>query len=560
MNVTAELVNERIEFTAPATARDLLLSIPGCRFGAKDRVWHAPLAWSTCMAARGVFGDGLEVGPGLDQWGAVERHQNYSIAQSKAADPCATTVSGLRDYQRGGAGFLRLAETAILADEPGTGKTIQAIAALRDAVGALPCLVVCPTAMRHTWGQELAKWAPELSVSIVAGSKAQRIKALRAGFDVYVIGWEAAKLHTRICGYGSVKLSDDDRNPGELNALGINTVILDEAHRAKNPDSKQTRAAWFLCWGARYRWALTGTPLTQGPADLWSILHALDPDSAPVRSTWVARYCDTSINWFGVLEIGGLKESTKEELFSWLDPMLLRRSKAEVLPELPPKTYSTRWVELAGGQATAYKAMKKTMMTGKLVAVDPLVQLTRLVQLASATPVVSEDGEVTALKMPSSKVSALLEMVEDAAGEPLVVFAQSRLLIELAARELDRAGVSYGLITGAVSAKDRNMAVEGFQGGHLPVILCTIGAGGEGITLHRASTAVFLQRSFSLAANLQADDRIHRIGQAAEAVNIIDLVTLGTVEERVHEIANEKEGRLQEFCRDPQWTARLLAA
>ncbi len=556
MTVTAELANDRIEFTAPATARDLLLSIPGCRFGAKDRVWHAPLAWSTCMAARGVFGDSLTVGPGLDEWGHRENATRREVDHAKRAG--AVPCEGLREYQHRGASFLNTAERAVLADEPGTGKTIQAIAALKIYDNGLPALVVCPTTMRHTWAAELAKWAAELSVSVVAGTKQQRIKALRPGADVYVIGWEAAKLHTRICGYGSIKLSEDDRRPGELNDLGIQTVILDEAHRAKNPESKQTRAAWFLCWGARYRWALTGTPLTQGPGDMWSILHAIDPESAPVRSTWVDRYCDTSINWFGVLEIGGLKQTTRDELFSWLDPLMLRRSKAEVLPELPPKTYSTRWVELAGGQAIAYKAMHKTMMTGRLVAVDPLVQLTRLVQLAAATPVVDDDGKVTALRMPSSKVSALLEMVEDAAGEPMVVFAQSRLLIELCCRELCKAGVQHKVITGTVSAKDRDAAVAGFQGGDYPVMLCTIGAGGEGITLHRASTAVFLQRSFSLAANLQADDRIHRIGQVAEAVNIIDIVTLGTVEERVHAIAAKKEGGLQEFCRDPHWFARLL--
>lgn len=575
MNVTAELRNGRIEFDAPATARDLLLSIPGCRFGTKDRVWWAPLTWATAMCARGVFGEGLEVGDALDAWGHDQLSRLAVIQEAKDRGTVVTT-DGLRDFQHQGVAFLATSEVGILADDRGTGKTVQAIAALRDAGEVFPALVVCPNVMRRTWAKELAKWAPDYTVSVVRGTKPQRVKALATGAaDVYVIGWGSLALHTRVEGFGSIKLTAADKTPGELNALGLRTVILDEAHRAKEPDSKQTRAAWYLTHHAMYRWLLTGTPLTASPADLWSLLHAIDPESAPTRSTWMDRYADVEMGWDGYPKVKGFKEATKEELFSWVDPMLLRRSKAEVLPELPERTYTTRWVELEGSQATAYKAMKKEMMaeldSGMLVAVDPLVLRTRLLQLAAATPVLEtvmrpnkDTGEpeprveVVSLKMPSCKVDALLEIVGDMDGEPLAVFAESRKLIELCSRELAKAGVEHGLITGSVNDADRDLALEKFQAGKLPVILCTNGAGGEGITLHRASTLVCLGRSYRMDLNLQVDDRVYRMGQEADAVTIIDVVAEGTVEELVHEIVGDKEAILQELCRDPEWVRRAL--
>lgn len=576
MNVTAELRNGRIEFDAPPIARDLLLSIPGCKFGTKDRVWWAPLTWATAMTARGVFGDDLAIGPELDEWGFEELGRQARITGAKASG--LTETDGLREYQHRGAAFLREAEWGILADDRGVGKTIEAIAALRrDHVDRLPAIIVCPNVMRKTWRNELAKWAPELSVSVVKGTEPQRVKAMAPGSDVYVIGWAAMALHSRVSGWGSVKLSAADKEPGELNALGGQTVILDEAHRAKNPESRQTRAAWFLAHSSRYRWLLTGTPLTKDALDLWSLIHAIDPESAPVRSTWVDRYVEVTTDWSGYPKYGGLREDRKAELFSWLDPMFFRRSKAEVLPELPERAYVTRWAELAGGQGTAYKAMQKEMLaeldSGVLVVVDPLVLRTRLTQLASATPALelrpwkdpttgemSERREVVSLKMPSCKVDALLDILEDQAGEPIVVFADSRLLIELCSRELTKAGIEHGLITGSVSDGDRDLALEQFQAGKLPAILCTIGAGGEGITLHRAATSVFLQRSDRMDQDLQADDRTYRMGQTADKVMVIDVVTEGTVEESVHALVGDKEARLQELCRDPEWVRKVLTA
>jgi SNF2 family DNA or RNA helicase len=190
-----------------------------------------------------------------------------------------------------------------------------------------------------------------------------------------------------------------------------------------------------------------------------------------------------------------------------------------------------------------------------LAAFDPLVQTLRLLQIASAMPVLDESGAVVALDKPSNKLVALQELLDERAGAPTLVFAASRKLIELCSREV---GVDHVLITGAQTPVERAESVSRFQTGVVPLALVTLGAGGEGITLTAADTAVFLQRSWSLVQNLQAEDRIHRIGQDASAVNIIDVVSDGSIEARVLEAFAGKEQSLQDVVRDKAALRSLL--
>jgi len=569
----------RIVLTTEYRERDLVRMVPGARWHNDDRYWHVPLSWASCVVLRSVFGPQLSVGPELNEWARREQEERVlpALALREQQDFPANGMERLYPFQRVGAAFLVTAKRALLADEMGTGKTVQAIAAMQ--VAGFPALVVCPNSMKLTWEQELGVWAPSVQAHVVKGGAATRRKqfaaaeaAIAEGQPVAVIvNWEQLKEHSRIGGWGDIKLSDKEKEPKELNAIEWRTVVADEAHRGKEPRSKQTRALWAVAAGAEFVWALTGTPVANTPEDLWSIMHLVAPHEFPSKTAWIDRYGLTEWNYFGGMDVVGLKSETKEELFRYLDARFIRRTKEQVLPQLPPKTYQRRWVSMAPKQAKAYKQLKDRMLaeleSGVLVASDPLVKATRLLQFASAygelvegppDPETGEPTENLVLTAPSCKVDAMLEVAEEMGGRPCVVFAESRQLIELAALALAKAGYTVGQVTGAVPAEERQANVVRFQAGQLQFLLLTLGAGGEGLTLTAADTAVFLQGTPSLIKRKQAEDRLHRIGQEAEAVTIIDLIAEGTVELGVYETVTVKEGRLEEVVRDQDNLRRWL--
>jgi SNF2 family DNA or RNA helicase len=189
-------------------------------------------------------------------------------------------------------------------------------------------------------------------------------------------------------------------------------------------------------------------------------------------------------------------------------------------------------------------------------ATNPLARLTRLTQFASAYATL--EGDDLRLAEPSCKIDGLLDVLSEAEGEQVVVFAESRQLIELASARLEKEKISHGLITGAILPAERQNNVDSFQAGRLRVMLCTMGAGGEGITLTAARIVVFLQRSWSLVKNKQAEDRVHRPGQDANKVEIIDVVSVGTVDEEIIDVRELKEERLQEVVRDKEAVRKML--
>jgi SNF2 family DNA or RNA helicase len=238
--------------------------------------------------------------------------------------------------------------------------------------------------------------------------------------------------------------------------------------------------------------------------------------------------------------------------------------KSAVLRDLPPKTYIDRFIEMTPKQATAYRQMEKGLVAqindGVVIAANPLVQLTRMSQFASAYAEVSPEGNVT-LSAPSNKIDALLEEIEDMGGKPLVVMASSRQLIGLAEKALTTHKISFSLIVGGQTSEERDKAMQDFQNGRVQVVLCTIAAGGIGITLTKADTMVFLQRSWSNIENSQAEDRIHRIGaQVHDNIRIIDILSAGTLEERQRVVLAGKQERLEEVMRDRETLLRILGA
>jgi non-specific serine/threonine protein kinase len=267
------------------------------------------------------------------------------------------------------------------------------------------------------------------------------------------------------------------------------------------------------------------------------------------------------MNQWGALETYGFNPMTEPELQAFLRPRMLRRTKAEVLPDLPPKVYATRWVSMDAKQAKAYKSMQKEMMaeleSGLLIAGDELTAWGRLSQIACAMPVI-EDGKVVALDMPSCKVDALLEVIDECNGAALVVGSESRKLLELCSEQLTKHKITHTRIVGGMTQIERQTAVDMFQTAQVQVILVSLGAGAEGITLTRASRLVRLHGSYRSLINNQFEDRIHRIGQDADSVLIIDILTEGSIDSDRMEASHGKEEVGQQILHDPEWVRKVL--
>ena len=528
----------------------------------------------------------------------------------------------LLDFQRPGVAFLVRNKRAILADPPGLGKTAQLIRTLQVLAemgqNPFPALVVCPNSLKSsTWSFELAQWAPEITIVIIDGTAVQRRKQLvriaelaTAGTPVVgVINWESVRLHSRLAPYGTIAMSDKDKTPKELNEIGLRTVICDEAHRLKDPKSAQTRATWAILHDAEFRYLATGTPIANNIADLWALLHGIEPGWLPAKTKYVDRYAETSVNFFGGIDVHGIKPENKDEFFKIVDPLMRRIPKKAALPQLPDKLPTAiRHTPMLPKQKKAYEQMREHMIAnidGLLVAPNPLAQLMRLNQLASSCaeliPVTRRetrervlysdvtyvddngvtrreplrdlnDGSVLTekykveypdfdvrLTAPSPKVDDLIDLLEELGDEPLVVAAVSRQLIELAAERLERLNIPHGLVTGAQTGYERGQAVERFQNGRHRVILLTLGAGAEGLTLTRASRMLFMQESYSSIQNQQAEDRIYRIGsERHDSIQIIKQLAPNTVEETKQDILRAKAMRMEEVVRDRPTLLRLL--
>ena len=507
----------------------------------------------------------------------------------------------LYPFQEAGVQFLLNAPKALLGDEMGSGlgKTIQVVSAIRvaDRLGhkPYPALIVCPNSLKRNWEREIKRWLPEANPFVIQGSAAKRrvqiAEAAEADNAVIIVNIEAMKLHSRLSPYGSTRLKrcmecETKTQPGtpdlkesacevhekELNRIPFRVCVLDEAHRVKDPNALQTRAIWNVFHGptVEYRWALTGTPVANHPGDLWSIMHAIAPETYPAKSAFIDRYARIEYNHFGGMSIVGLKPDTKEEFFKILDPHFRRMIKADVLKQLPDKVFMRRDVEMSPKQAKAYKDIAEQLVTvledgTVLVANGNLAGATRLLQFASAycevdqgeTPEDPATWLVSLTDSPkSSKIDELMSIIEDDPDKPMVIAAEHRQLIDLAAARMTDAGIPFARVTGGVSADERDAAVQAFQDGKIDHILFTYKAGGVGLNLTRADTMVRLQRSWSMIDNNQGVDRIHRIGsEVHDKVTIIDLVAAGTIEETQLERLYDKAERLEEIVRD---RAKLL--
>jgi len=290
----------------------------------------------------------------------------------------------------------------------------------------------------------------------------------------------------------------------------------------------------------------------------------VDPCEWPAKSQFIDRYCLHGFNPWGALEVFGIKPEMEEEFFSIFDPRFRRMPKDIVLPQLPPVQRIRRYVDMGKAQASAYRQMAQNLVAltpqgDMVIAANPISQLTRLVQYSSATCEIVE-GEVR-LTDPSNKLDQLMLDLDDylSDGEGVVVFAQSRQLIEMAEARLTKAKIKHSVIKGGQTSDERQYSIDAFQDDTVDVILVVVAAGGVGITLTRGRIGIFLQRSWSQVDMLQAEGRIHRIGsEIHDSIVVVDYVSNGTIEEHQLDVLEGKADQLETIVRDQATIKRWL--
>jgi SNF2 family DNA or RNA helicase len=574
-------------------------SIPGANYG-KDGIWRLSLSWPGYVCFRTAWAQmPVEIHPQLLAYGDAcwaQMQQRYADRTRIDADEeylphimdveLERSTMQLRPDQRGGVGWLVRYGRAGIEDPTGNGKTPVIIRALqvqqRLTGSALPALYVANGSALYAIRDKFAAWAPELRVSVVTGTIGARKKALDAEADVYLIAWPNLRLHTRLARYGSERLvrceacggQDPRVTPGrceahekELNQIRFGTVIADEAHKLREPKSKQTRACWWMAHHAEFFWPLTGTLVADTVADPWGIMHAMDPRAWPSRSRYIDMFAVKDYAWHGGAEILGIRPEHAYQLHSILQPYWRRIPREVARPFEPPRCEPEfRYPEMSPKQAAAYKQMSRELMAdleGRTMVADwDIVKYTRLCQLASSMVEVS-DGEdrqgftvpVISLALPSNKVDDLLEFLDDTPGQ-VVVAAISPELIELAERKLHAAKIPSARIVGGMSREAQYQAQQWFQSGQVRVIFINV-AGAESIDLQAASVIYFLEPDTSYLQREQKIGRVDRYGQQFPVRQVYAL-SPGTLDRHRYQLGCDKAERHDQISRDPDLLRWIL--
>ena len=445
--------------------------------------------------------------------------QTPPISPALKADALGPLRERLRPYQLVGALWLlknaRNASAGLLADEMGLGKTIQALAMMQALPG--PHLVVCPSSLVWNWNREAAAFCPNLRVLAIEGSARSEQFSKIPEHDLVITSYALLR-----------------RDAEHYKPFVFSTTILDEAQHIKNPGSQNARAACAIRSKARF--ILTGTPLENSIRDLWSLFEFLIPGYLGTRKDFQDRYEKP----LAIGESGGIWP----RLLRRVRPWMLRRTKSEILKELPPKIEQVVQVELNAEQKAAYTQLQIAARaevdamreSGGAARMKVLTALLRLRQACCDLRLLNRETNA-----PSAKIDALLELLGEAVdgGHRTLVFSQFTSMLDLIAPLLDEAGISWCRLDG--STKDRGAVVERFQSDpSISVFLISLKAGGVGLNLTGADTVIHFDPWWNPAVEAQATDRAHRIGQQ-NVVTSIKLIARDTVEERVLEMQAKKK-------------------
>jgi superfamily II DNA or RNA helicase len=464
----------------------------------------------------------------------------------------AGLMAELRPYQRRGLDWLQFLREqrlgGILADDMGLGKTVQTLAHLLVEKGSgradRPSLVVAPTSLMFNWRREAERFAPALRVLLLHGPDRRAEFGALGEYDLVVTTYPLLP-----------------RDLETLCARTFHLLILDEAQAIKNPRSKAAEAARRL--DARHRLCLTGTPLENHLGELWSLLDFLMPGVLGDERRF-RRLFRNPIERLG-------DQARQEQLRRRVAPVLLRRTKEAVATELPPKTEILREVPLAGDQRDLYETLRlalharvrqeverKGLARSGIIILDALLKLRqvccdpRLVPLEGARRVAGS----AKLELLMTLLPGLLEE-----GRRVLLFSQFTSMLALIEEELMKGGWKEGEAFVKLTGRTRNRAlpVDRFQSGGVPLFLISLKAGGSGLNLTAADTVIHYDPWWNPAAERQATDRAHRIGQD-KPVFVYKLLTEGTVEQRVAELQARKQALADAMLAGGEAAAGYLSA
>ena len=434
----------------------------------------------------------------------------------------------MRNYQKDGYKWLRTLEAwkfgGILADDMGLGKTLQMIAVLLAAKKEGKrgtSLIVCPSSLVYNWGAEFEKFAPELKVSIVTGNQEERQTQLN--------GWKESDV--LVTSYDLLK-----RDIALYEEMEFLYEIIDEAQYIKNHTTAAAKAVKVI--HSQVRYALTGTPIENRLSELWSIFDYLMPGFLYSYEMF-RRELETPI-------VKNNDEKAMKRLQKMVGPFILRRLKENVLKDLPEKLEEYRYVRLGERQQQIYDG-QVVHMREQLARqngedfnknkLQILAELTRLRQIC-CDPSLCLEG----YKGEAAKLEACMELIQSAidGGHRILVFSQFTSMLEILEQRLREQETEYFVITGATTKEKRISLVKCFNEGDTPVFLISLKAGGVGLNLTGADVVIHYDPWWNLAAQNQATDRAHRIGQKKK-VTVYKLIARHTIEEKIQKLQETKK-------------------
>jgi len=434
----------------------------------------------------------------------------------------------LRDYQKFGYKWLKTLSHygfgGILADDMGLGKTLQVLSFIKSEKtdGTKPCLVVAPTSLVYNWRAEVEKFVPDLSSTVISGTKAERKKLID----------EIHNYHLAITSYGSLK-----RDIEHYENIEFSYVFVDEAQHIKNPATLNAGSVKSL--KAKGCFALTGTPIENTLTELWSVFDFIMPGYLMSHHKFIKKFESPIVK-------NNDKEALKR-LSQFIKPFILRRLKRDVLKELPDKIESKTIAEMTVDQKKLYAAYLKKAQ-GEVASeiknngiekskIKILAILTRLRQLC-CHPATFVDN----YKGGSGKLEVLMELVENSigSGHRMLIFSQFTSMLQIIGAELNRLKIPYFYLDGSTKAEDRIKMVNSYNSLEKPVFLISLKAGGTGLNLTAADIVIHFDPWWNPSVEDQATDRAYRIGQT-KAVQVFKIVAKGTIEERILELQEKKK-------------------
>jgi superfamily II DNA or RNA helicase len=520
------------ELLAAAEANRSLLRLADGSFGVVPASWSESLAPVLELGrregnalrfrpAQALLIDALlQSKPSADARFAELRGRLASLAPEPQQEP-PTLAAELRPYQRAGLGWLQFLRAAglggCLADDMGLGKTVQTLAlleAIRAEGGKRPSLVVAPRSLLFNWAAETARFAPQLRVREHHGAERRRVESF-ADCDVVLTTYATMRVDI-----------------AHLAATEFEYVILDEAQAIKNASSQVAKASRLL--RGRHRLALSGTPIENHLGELWSLFEFLNPGLLGSSRSFQRTFAGKSV-----------PPGRREALARALRPLILRRTKEQVAPELPARTEQTLYCELEGKQRRQYDELRehyRASLLGRVrsggmnnARMQVLEALLRLRQAACHPALLDPHTDAS-----SAKTDLLLEELGEVldSGHRALVFSQFTSFLAIVRRALDAQRIPYLYLDG--KTRDRQALVDAFQSADgPPLFLISLKAGGLGLNLTNADYIFLLDPWWNPAVEAQAIDRAHRIGRTRPVV-AYRLIARDTVEEKIIELQSRK--------------------